>query len=204
MGKEDIGTDRKRERYESIIKAAGELFTRKGFHDTKMEEIAELAGIGKGTVYEYFRSKKDLFFDVIKYCTSNFLDDFKSAAAKGKDYRERLDNALSVLIRYFQESSNFFKLLIKDHREIDEKLYEWLVNVKIITAKIVQDILEEGMKAGELKPVMPVIPALMLLESCRLVLFRELFKEDEYDPESIKVMVIDIVLNGIRVNGSRT
>ncbi|ADL08879.1 TetR/AcrR family transcriptional regulator [Thermosediminibacter oceani] len=202
MGKEDLGTDRKRERYESIIKAAGELFTRKGFHETKMEEIAELAGIGKGTVYEYFRSKKELFFDVIKYCTSNFLDDFKSAAAKGKGYRERLDNALSVLVRYFRESSSFFKLMIKDHRHIDEKLYEWLVDVKRTTAKIVQDILEEGMKAGELKPVTPVIPALMLLESCHLVLFSELFPEDGYDPESIKMTVIDIVLNGIRVTSS--
>jgi TetR/AcrR family fatty acid metabolism transcriptional regulator len=43
-----------------IFHAAWELFSEKGFHDTKISEIAKKAGIGKGTVYEYFKSKEEL------------------------------------------------------------------------------------------------------------------------------------------------
>ncbi|MCG0275935.1 MAG: TetR/AcrR family transcriptional regulator [Thermosediminibacteraceae bacterium] len=195
------GTDtcRKKERYESIIMAAGELFTKKGFHGAKVEEIAERAGVGKGTVYEYFKSKKELFYEVIKYFTLKFLEDFKSAAKKGKGYRQRLENALGLLVSYLYESSNFFKLLIKDHWEIDEKLYEWIVNIRKATANIVEDIIKDGISSGELKAEKPVIPALILLESCRLVLFRDLFDENEYSPEGIKSAVIETVLNGIAV-----
>jgi len=43
-----------------IFQAAWKLFSEKGFHDTKISEIAKKAGIGKGTVYEYFKSKEEL------------------------------------------------------------------------------------------------------------------------------------------------
>ena len=47
-----------------IIRAAAGVFAEKGFVKTLMAEVAAAAGIGKGTVYEYFRSKDDLFFAV--------------------------------------------------------------------------------------------------------------------------------------------
>ncbi|MEN6392180.1 MAG: helix-turn-helix domain-containing protein, partial [Syntrophomonas sp.] len=46
---------------ELIIEAAIKVFSQKGYHNTRMEEIAQAAGIGKGTIYEYFESKLQLF-----------------------------------------------------------------------------------------------------------------------------------------------
>ncbi len=48
----------------AIINAASSMFQQKGYHETKMNEIAQKAGIGKGTVYEYFSSKQELFEEV--------------------------------------------------------------------------------------------------------------------------------------------
>lgn len=44
-----------------ILKSAEILFRKKGFHNTKMEEVAAFAGVGKGTIYDYFSSKQDVF-----------------------------------------------------------------------------------------------------------------------------------------------
>ena len=49
-----------------IIAAATAVFARKGYSRCRIIEVAEAAGIGKGTIYEYFRSKEDLFFAVFE------------------------------------------------------------------------------------------------------------------------------------------
>jgi len=50
-----------------IFKTTWELFSEKGFHDIKISEIAKLSRIGKGTVYEYFKSKEELVQEMIIY-----------------------------------------------------------------------------------------------------------------------------------------
>ena len=44
-----------------ILQAAMQVFSRKGVAKTRMADIAVAAGIGKGTIYEYFRSKEEIF-----------------------------------------------------------------------------------------------------------------------------------------------
>ena len=50
-----------------IINGAIAVFSRKGFYKATIEEIAEQADVGKGTVYEYFSSKKELFQEMFLY-----------------------------------------------------------------------------------------------------------------------------------------
>lgn len=51
----------------SIIEAAAHIFTEKGYHKTKMDDIAEKLGVSKGAIYQYFKSKDQLFFEVIDF-----------------------------------------------------------------------------------------------------------------------------------------
>ena len=48
------------ERYEGILKAAGDVIARRGFHQASIREIARAAGVGDGTIYLYFKNKDDL------------------------------------------------------------------------------------------------------------------------------------------------
>jgi len=57
------------ERRRALAAAAAEVFTEKGFAGTRIADVAERAGVGKGTVYEYFRSKEELFFAVFEAMT---------------------------------------------------------------------------------------------------------------------------------------
>ena len=52
-------------RQHEILRAARELFARNGFYDTTLDDIARHAEFGKGTIYNYFPSKEDLFFTII-------------------------------------------------------------------------------------------------------------------------------------------
>ena len=54
----------KQERALGLLRAAQTVFAKKGFEESRIEDVAKEAGVSKGLVYEYFRSKEDLFFAV--------------------------------------------------------------------------------------------------------------------------------------------
>ena len=54
-------------RKQDIIQAASRVFAKKGYASTRIIEVAEAASVGKGTIYEYFRSKEALFFAVFEF-----------------------------------------------------------------------------------------------------------------------------------------
>jgi len=65
----------KKARIRQIRKSALYLFEKKGFQRTTMEEIAARAEISKKTIYLYFRSKEDLFYDLVQERFTNFKKD---------------------------------------------------------------------------------------------------------------------------------
>ena len=49
-----------------IIESASQLFSRMNYHEVMMEDVAKQAAIAKGTVYNYFETKEDLYFSIMK------------------------------------------------------------------------------------------------------------------------------------------
>ena len=68
----------KKAKKEEILKAAIKVFAQKGVTNTKMVDIAETAGIGKGTIYEYFESKDDIFAEAFHH----FMEELNAVMAK--------------------------------------------------------------------------------------------------------------------------
>ncbi len=79
----------KEERRIEILQAAGRVFYLKGFEGTKIEDVAREAGIGKGTVYEYFDSKQQLFDEMVSYTREQHLKNIKTALQAGGTFREK-------------------------------------------------------------------------------------------------------------------
>ncbi|MBP1756158.1 MAG: transcriptional regulator [Firmicutes bacterium] len=74
MGNQQIRTPQQQrsiEKRNKIIEAGYQLFCEKGYHNTNTAEIAKLAGVSTGIVYNYFKDKKDIFMDVIELYESS-------------------------------------------------------------------------------------------------------------------------------------
>jgi AcrR family transcriptional regulator len=67
----------KKKKAEAIGSAALRTFGKMGYHSTRMADIAEAAGIGKGTIYEYFANKAD----VLRFVFEDYFNGFKEGAA---------------------------------------------------------------------------------------------------------------------------
>jgi AcrR family transcriptional regulator len=79
----------KRTREQEILKAARELFVSKGFRETTLEEIAHHAEFGKGTLYNYFASKEELFFGITEQVIEETLAIARESVAGPGSAREK-------------------------------------------------------------------------------------------------------------------
>lgn len=98
-----------------IIETALALFADKGFHETSIQDIAESAGIAKGSVYLYFKSKEDLLVSALKHTVRKMVEDVASAAASpGLSPRERLVLKLEAQFRFSLTHRSFISMLLNE------------------------------------------------------------------------------------------
>jgi len=70
-------------RRQQLLKAARELFLKKGYRHTTTEEIAQRAGVTKGALYHHFASKEDIMFELVKILLANHLSRLDAVLAEG-------------------------------------------------------------------------------------------------------------------------
>ncbi len=90
-----------------LVGAAAEVFARQGFAATRVSDIAECAGVGKGTVYEYFSSKEELFFAVFEWMKQEIRSRVDAVVNESS-------NAKDILMAIFHSSAE----IVTEHREI--------------------------------------------------------------------------------------
>lgn len=83
----------KEQRFQTILKAAEKLFARGGYHQTSMEQIADLAEVSVGTVYFYFKNKEDLLINLMEDVGFHLREFLGSAFRKADASIEGIRNA---------------------------------------------------------------------------------------------------------------
>ncbi len=103
--------DRSRRTEIQILNAALRVFARDGISRTRIADIAAEAGISTSTLYEYYKSKEDLAYDVPASHMATFFEAYRSAVAGKTSARERLFLYLTSSADYAREHSNWARLL---------------------------------------------------------------------------------------------
>ncbi|MCK4420945.1 TetR/AcrR family transcriptional regulator, partial [candidate division WOR-3 bacterium] len=93
-------TDQSVSREKQIMGVAKELFAEGGYHGVKMDDVAEVCGIAKGTIYLYFESKVDLFVRVLVRDVDSIISDIREILTSGRD----LDATLACIFDYYENS----------------------------------------------------------------------------------------------------
>lgn len=106
------------EKYEKIITAAFKLFNEKGYYSTTTIEIANEAGVATGSVYSYFKDKKEIYIEILKRISGDFTEptrDFWLENCK-VDYKdvESVKKVFNVFIKLMMKYHNFTKLFHDD------------------------------------------------------------------------------------------
>ncbi|MFE0153135.1 TetR family transcriptional regulator [Nonomuraea sp. NPDC059007] len=102
-----------RERREQLIRISRTLFAEKGFDGTSIEEIAATAQVSKPVVYEHFGGKEGVYAVVVDREMQKLLGMITSALAASHSLI-KLERAALALLQYIEESSEGFRILVRD------------------------------------------------------------------------------------------
>ncbi len=106
---------------EQLIKTAGELFGRKGFHATGIDTIVEHSGVTKRTLYAHFRSKEELVLAALHQYDGFFRNEFmRRVEGTAKTPRARLLAVFDVAEHWFRKNNFFGCIFIKAIGEYSE------------------------------------------------------------------------------------
>ncbi len=107
---------RARRRHE-LLHAAIEVFARQGYQRTEVQQIADAAGVAKGTVYRYFPSKEALFLAAADYAMQALTQCVDEAVQAVEDPIDRLRTAAHAVADYFQRYPERIELLAQERAE---------------------------------------------------------------------------------------
>jgi AcrR family transcriptional regulator len=104
----------KQNKREHILKAAIELFTKKGFEMTNVESIARKAKIAKGTFYNFFEKKEDVLLYFLDKEISKSGDEIERNLSSAKTIAEQLELVIPSYIKHIFPNKEFTKVLMKE------------------------------------------------------------------------------------------
>jgi AcrR family transcriptional regulator len=102
------------ERRQQLLEVGREVFARRGYEATSIEEVAASADVSKPVVYEHFGGKEGLYEAVVDGEMRLLLERFQTALSSGGQPRELLERAALVLLDYIEDDTEGFRVLTRD------------------------------------------------------------------------------------------
>ncbi|WP_232697681.1 TetR/AcrR family transcriptional regulator [Brevibacillus daliensis] len=199
------------EKQRRIMQASVKLFASKGFHASSTSEIAKEAGVAEGTIFRYYKSKKDILIAavapvLIKFAKPFiFRDIFKILEEANKDnkpFEEVLIKLINNRFELLAMNMKHFRVLLQEaffHEELREAV---LTSISLEAKKLGQQFVKQRIDSGELRNLPPEIIIRVAVSSVMgILLFKHVVDPEEYsqysDEEHIR-MTVDILMNGIK------
>lgn len=144
---------KKAESRRRILEAARAVFFRDGFMGANLDEMAEKAGVAKGTLYRYYESKADLYVAVLALDAEIFGDRMKEHAV-GANALEQLQHLSQFYFNHWMEFPDYFQIFwaIDNESVIGDLPKEVVEEISVVwdsTLHVVNHVLEKGVRDGE-------------------------------------------------------
>jgi AcrR family transcriptional regulator len=188
-----------------ILDAALKVFSEKGFHATKIEDIATQLNIGHGTFYRYFENKLDIFNhvveDIARMITELVTDINPHDAETLEDYRRQLDTIGDRLFGLFRSKPYISRVIFYEAFGIEDKaLKERIKEIFDLTNGYIELYIENGIAKGYMREDLHKKESAQaicaaLFEACKRVVASS---DPERDLPVWKETIITLILQGVK------
>ena len=201
---------RKETRPQELLDAALALFVEKGFAATRAEEVAQRAGVSKGTLYLYYPSKEELFKAVIRQNLSNTI-------AQGLDRVSAFEGSTSELLVQLAlvwwdrlgntPAGGIIKIILAEVRNFPDLAQFYVDEVIVPARQLLGMAVQRGVTSGEFRALPPQAVAHVLMAPIIfMALHRHSFgacpvQGELLDPDTILKTHLDLALHGLCLPG---
>jgi AcrR family transcriptional regulator len=160
-----------------ILDAARKVFAEKGFSETTMDQVAECAGIAKGTLYLYFRSKRDIYMAALMEGIRSLNNDSRRKVEAAAGVREKLRAFIETRVGYFEQHRDFFLIYHSEvgNLRVPQATHEGQMSeLYLEQAQMLEEVLKQAAAAGEIRELRPDSTAFTVCDMTRGVIVQRL------------------------------
>jgi len=180
-----------------IMRVVEKLATDRRFHEITLDEVAEAAKVGKGTIYHYFKDKDDLFFQVATSGFDELCELLKQTVRYNNSFSEKLLNVCKQISNFFADRRELLQMMQSEGGLVywrrGKIRQQWLAKRKMLINALA-DILLDGIAEGAVRFDIPA----EVLATFLLGILRTRARDLDKTPENMKSdeLLVDLFLNG--------
>jgi AcrR family transcriptional regulator len=197
--------DKQRKKNE-ILQAAMQVFAEKGVKSARIADIAQRAGVGKGTIYEYFRSRDEMFVGGFNLLIEDLENRLQAEMETPTDPESKLRSIMRVFFSSLRQLSAEMTAIFIDFWSegirTETTKGGGLIDLKQVYADVrkqLQQVLSDGIMAGQFREVNTEVVASTMMAIVDGLLLQWILVKGAFALESAMEGSIDMVLNGIKV-----
>jgi TetR/AcrR family transcriptional regulator len=152
------------DRKKLILEAAAQSFSLFGYKATTMDQVAKLANVGKGTIYTFFKTKEELFDEIINTLIVDIREAVENVMDEDATFQENVNRVL-FKVHEFRGTHQLTIKLIQEERDMGtQTVVEAMQRVEQAIIQYMKGIIQKSIDQGEIKPCDPEITAFVMLK----------------------------------------
>ena len=183
-----------RRRHE-IFHSSVALILKQGFANTSMQEIAEAAGVGKSTLYDYFPTKDHVLLFVFEEELDILQGQAEDIAAQDIPVEEKLLKILEAQLEYLLNNKNFFTELSMQVMQLGQTGQQRIMKKRYAYQDLLRGVLEQGGREGVFRPVNTRLAARAMIETMEVLVYTT---RPTGTPREMLGDVLDMFMHGIK------
>jgi TetR/AcrR family fatty acid metabolism transcriptional regulator len=187
-----------------ILESAIRVFAAKGYHGTRISDIARDAEIAYGLVYHYFKNKEEILDSIFQEHWGGFIDLVREVADDDRDVRAKLLSVAGVTLSAYRKRPEWVKVLVFEIQRTQRFADPERLRMVGQLFRLITRILREGQDRGELrKDVDPILASYIFVGGLDIVVTNRVLEvgriegDEGTDYAKIARTVVDLFLNGM-------
>jgi AcrR family transcriptional regulator len=188
-----------------IIDAARAVFASKGFSAASMDDVARQAGLAKGTLYLYFKSKLEVYRAVLKEDIDLLNEGTLQRMDAARTLHDKIRAVVSFRMEYCEQRRDFYRLLLAESGKLTappghtmREVREWMRKPIMRVADAIQTAVDEGeLKPADGKRIDPERISWSVADLTRGTIERRLLDDNRVPPEHDIDFIVEFIWSAI-------
>ena len=183
-----------------ILAAAHRVFAEKGFHDATIDKVAKEAKVAKGTVYLYYRSKRDLYWAALEHGILEMLEKTRAEIEAAETTEAKIHAFIESKVKYFDENREFFKIYYSEFGNAlthPAQCFKNFTNLYLQQSRMLAAALEGGLRRKEIRCTRTDVTALAIAELTRGLITHRLLGWSKGKVQEDVTLLFEFVWKGI-------
>ena len=180
-----------------IIEHCAALFDKVGYHGTSMQMLADDVGLGKPSLYHYFRSKTDILYEMHQTHIDALIEGLPAGDVADADPAQSLEKAALLTLRQIADHPGYVSAFMDHYRELEGKQRTEMRKRRREYLARITNIVKSGIEARKFRDVDPEFATLAFLGMCTWAYKWYPRIAAENPPEKMAKNLCDIFLGGL-------